>query len=240
MVALITGASGGIGGMCAYRAVRKGYKVAMVCHRGEASCQALAGDLRDLGGEVAVFCADITKKDDRERLVQQVTNLFGAPDVLINAAGIARRGVFLELADAATVVILDCDLTAQMLLSRLVLPGMIAKGGGSIVNVSSVWGMVGASCEVAYSAAKAGLIGFTKALAKEVAPAGVRVNAVAPGVTDTAMMHGYTDEEIREIKAAIPLGRMASALEIADGVWFLAESEFTTGQVLSSNGGSVI
>ncbi len=240
MVALITGASGGIGGMCAYRAALKGYKVAMVCRENEEKCRALADDLRALGKEVKVFRADITAREDRERLIDEVTSAYGVPDLLINAAGKARRGLFQEMSEEEIVSLIEVDLTAQMLLTRLALPGMIARGGGSIVNVSSVWGMVGASCEVVYSAAKAGLIGFTKALAKEVAPSGVRVNAVAPGATDTAMMADYTPEDLKLILSDIPIGRMASALEIADSVLFMAESEYTTGQVLSPNGGSVI
>ena len=240
MVALITGASGGIGGMCAYRAALKGYKVAMVCHTRKEKCVALADDLRALGKDVSVFCADIASAGDRERLVREVTASYGAPTLLINAAGVARRGLFQQMSEADIISLIETDLTAQMLLTRLVLPAMIAAGRGSVVNISSVWGITGASCEVAYSAAKAGLIGFTKALAKEVAPSGVRVNALAPGVTDTAMMADYSKEDLRLILADIPMGRMASALEIADSALFLAESEYITGQVLSPNGGSVI
>ena len=212
----------------------------MLYHRNRDACEKLAAKLSCYGGKIKSFGADITDAKQRARLIEQILDSFGGIDILINNAGSALYGLLQQNSEAEIEQVLNTDLTAQILLTRCALPSMIAAHAGSIVNVSSVWGLTGASCEAAYSAAKAGLIGFTKALAKELAPSGIRVNAVAPGVVDTQMMAYFTPEEKEAIREEIPLGRFARAEEIARSILFMAGQEYITGQVLSPNGGSVI
>ncbi len=237
---LITGASGAIGSMVAYQAALKKYNVVMTYHTRKDSCEEFAEQLRALGVKVLCLKLDICRADDRENVVQKTLETFGSIDVLINNAGCAAYGLFDAAQDSDVEQMIYSDLTAQMLLTKAVLPSMLSAHSGSIVNVSSIWGLVGAAGEVAYSAAKAGLIGFTKALAKEVAGGGVRVNAVAPGCVQSRMTEHFSAEEWAQICAQIPLGRPADALEIAKSILFLAEEGYTTGQVFSPNGGSVI
>ncbi len=237
---LITGASGAIGSMVAYKAALKKYNIVMVYHTRGDSCRKFAGHLEELGSKVYCIGADITDAEHRKTIVRETVEMFGGITVLINNAGAALYGLLQEQSDEEISHIIHTDLTAQMLLTKEVLPVMMARHHGSIVNVSSVWGIAGGSGEVAYSAAKAGMIGFTKALAKEVAGAGIRVNAVAPGCVHGRMMEHFSDEEISEICDRIPMGRFADALEIAESILFMAEHEYTTGQVLSPNGGMVI
>lgn len=237
---LITGASGAIGGMCAYRAAQGKHNIAMTYHTNRAACEELAEQLRAFGAEVICVGGDLRQGEDRERIVRTAIDAFGGIDILVNNAGCAGYGLFAQTTDFEIENMIATDLTASMLLCKAVLPYMTARHSGSIVNISSIWGIAGASGEVAYSAAKAGIIGFTKALAKEVAGAGVRVNCVAPGCVDSKMLAHFSPEEKQQIIDGIPLGRMGSALEIADSIAFLARQEFTTGQVFSPNGGSVI
>ena len=236
---LITGASGAVGGMVAYKAALKKYNIIMQYRTNEKACRELADQLAAFGARVRCVQADITVAEDRARLAAEA-EVFGGVDVLINNAGTALYGMFDENEDGKIERVICTDLTAQMLLTKAVLPQMYARREGSIVNISSVWGLTGAAAEVVYSAAKAGMIGFTKALAKEAASGGVRVNCVAPGCIMSAMTAHFTQEEIADICAGIPMGRFSDALEIAESVLFIAEQSYTTGQVFSPNGGMVI
>ena len=236
---LITGATGAIGGMVAYKAALKKYNIIMQYRTNEKACKELGEQLEGFGIRVKCVQADITKAEDRARLVAEAQE-FGGVNVLVNNAGTCLYGMFDESEEAAVEETVNTDLTAQMLLTKAVLPAMYARREGSIVNVSSVWGLTGGAGEVVYSAAKAGLIGFTKALAKEAASGGVRVNCVAPGCVKSAMTAHFTREEIAEICEAIPMGRFGDALEIAESILFIAEQTYTTGQVFSPNGGMVI
>ncbi len=236
---LITGASGAIGGMVAYKAALKKYNIIMQYHTGEKVCRELAAQLEQFGARVTCVGADITKADGRAALVNSAKE-FGGVDVLVNNAGCALYGLFDQTEDKCIEETVYTDLTAQMLLTKALLPMMLAKHEGSIVNISSIWGLTGGAGEVAYSAAKAGIIGFTKALAKEVAGGGIRVNCVAPGCVSSRMTAHFTKEEVQDICAQIPLGRFADALEIAESILFIAEQGYTTGQVFSPNGGMVI
>lgn len=237
---LITGASGAIGSMTAYKAALKKYNIVMHYHTAKDKCEQLAEQLRALGAGVICVGADITKADQRAALVRTAKEAFGGIDVLINNAGQALYGMFDAQSDEAIEQMVATDLTAQMLLTKAILPMMYSAHSGSVVNVSSVWGISGAAGEVAYSTAKAGLIGFTKALAKEAAGGGVRVNCVAPGCVKSRMTEHFSEEEIADICENIPLGRFGDALEIAESILFIAEQEYTTGQVFSPNGGMVI
>lgn len=236
---LITGASGAIGGMVAYKAALKKYNIIMQYHHNEKACKELAEQLQAFGVRVKCVCADITKADDRAVLVSAADE-FGGVDVLVNNAGSALYGLFDQIEDHLIEQTVYTDLTSQMLLTKAVLPMMLSKHEGSIVNVSSVWGLTGGAGEVAYSAAKAGMIGFTKALAKEVAGGSVRVNCVAPGCVSSRMTAHFTEQEVADICKQIPLGRFGDALEIAESILFIAEQSYTTGQVFSPNGGMVI
>jgi 3-oxoacyl-[acyl-carrier protein] reductase len=175
-------------------------------------------------------------------MISDIKSRFGSVDILINNAGIAESQLFSDVSENDFDRMVDVHLKGAFNCTQAVLDHMIDKKSGRIINISSIWGIAGASCEVVYSMVKAGLIGFTKALAKELAPSGINVNALAPGVVDTDMMSGFTPEEKNEIANDIPLGRFASPQEIAKVALFLAESggDYITGQVISPNGGMVI
>lgn len=237
---VITGGSGAIGSMCARAAAQKGWDVVLTYHKNKNKCLDFAEQLKGFGGRIIAVEADITDAHDRKALLETVKSQPGGVDILVNNAGQSLYGLLQQTSEEEIERIIQTDLTAQILLTRLFLPDMIAAKSGSIVNISSIWGLTGASCEAVYSAAKAGIIGFTKALAKEVAPCGIRVNAVAPGVVDSAMMERFSASEKKEICDDIPLGRFAHAAEIAESILFMAGQEYITGQVLSPNGGSVI
>ena len=228
--ALITGGTGAIGSMTAYLAVRQGWKVIFGYHQNKEAAEDLLEDLLALGGEVEAVQGDLTKGEDRAALVARA----GKIDLLVNNFGAAHYREFTQETDASLEEVLQQNLLSHMALTRLALPQMLAAHQGAIINISSVWGQTGGSCEVAYSAAKAGLIGFTKALAKELAPSGITVNCVSPGCVESKMLAGLDHEALKEM---IPTGKLCSGLDIAKCILFLAEQEQITGQVLSPNGG---
>jgi 3-oxoacyl-[acyl-carrier protein] reductase len=158
-------------------------------------------------------------------------------DLLINNAGISQIKMFQDISELDWYKMMDVHLTGSFYFTQAFLPGMISRKSGCVINISSVWGVVGASCEVHYSTAKAGLIGFTKALAKEVGPCGVRVNCIAPGVIAGNMNRGFSEEEIGDLRENTPLGRLGTAKEVAVAALYLAGAEFVTGQVLGVDGG---
>lgn len=231
--AVITGGTGAIGSMTAYLAVQKGYKVVLAFRQNEAAARQLLEDLAALGGEVQAVRGDLTQEADRQALAEKA----GPADLLVNNFGVPRYREFTQETPESITQVLNENLLAHMALTRLFLPGMLRKKQGAVINISSIWGQTGGSCEVAYSAAKAGLIGFTKALAKELAPSGVTVNCVAPGCVESRMLEGLDREAL---KAQIPTGRLCSGLDVARCILFLAEQEQVTGQVLAPNGGQYI
>lgn len=233
---VITGGSGAIGSMTAYLGVRKGYQVVLAYHQNQKAAQNLKEDLEQMGGKLLLVQGDLTKEEDRARLIK-VAETFGGIDVLVNNFGVARYSLFAEETAKTIAQVLETNLLSHMALTRLALPAMLAKKSGAIINISSVWGQTGGSCEVAYSAAKAGLIGFTKALAKELAPSGITVNCVAPGCVESKML-GELDREA--LKEMIPTGKFTTGLDVAQSILFLAEQEQITGQVLAPNGGLYI
>lgn len=230
----VTGGSRGIGAAIVRRASGK-YNVCFTFNKGKDSAEQLEKELGGLG-VVAVQC-DVRDEKSVKNAVEFARKRFGKIDILVNNAGISKSGLVIDLDEKTWDDVFNVNAKGVFLTSKAVLPDMLSRGSGAIVNVSSIWGEQGASCEAAYSASKAAVEGFTKALAKEVAPMGVRVNAVAPGAVDTDMMKCYTQDEIKAICDEIPLGRLARPEEIADAVLFLAESEYITGTVLSVNGG---
>lgn len=236
-VAVVTGGARGIGAAVCRRLAADGYRVAVNYCTSRGQAEALAAEIRGMA-----VCADVSQEDEVARLFDAVRAGFGEPELLVCNAGIAADGLITEMTLAEWRALFAVNMDAAFLCCRAALPAMIRAQHGCIVTVSSMWGQVGASCEVAYSATKAALIGFTKALAKEVAPSDVRVNCVAPGCVATDMMRGYSAADIRALEAETPLGRLGQVGEIADAVAFLASdaAAFITGQVLGVNGGFVI
>lgn len=183
-------------------------------------------------------CCDISDWGAASSAVSEILRDYGHIDILVNNAGISLIKPFLDTSYEEWRQMIDIDLTGVFNMTRAVAPSMVSRKSGAVVNISSVWGVHGASCEVAYSAAKAGVIGFTKALAKELGPSGITVNAIAPGVIDSPMNSAHlTPEELSELAEDTPLGRLGQAAEVAKAVRAVAENRFITGQVLGVDGG---
>ncbi|MGI5972859.1 MAG: elongation factor P 5-aminopentanone reductase [Oscillospiraceae bacterium] len=235
--ALVTGGSRGIGAAVARRLAADGYRVAVNYHFARAQAEALAEEL----GGIAVQ-ADVSDSAQVQKMVDTVLEKFCQLDILVCNAGVAWQGLLQDMRDEEWRKVLGTDLDGVFFCCRAVLPHMIGQKSGKIVTMSSMWGQVGASCEAAYSAAKAGVIGLTRALAKEVGPSGISVNCVAPGVIDTEMNQKLGPEALAELAEETPLGRLGTAADIAGCVSFLCSpaADFVTGQVLSANGGLVI
>lgn len=231
---IITGGSGAIGSMTAYWAVRQGWQVVLAYHKNEAAAKNLLEDLTALGGKVHLFQGDLCKEQARQELINFALEQCGSIDLLVNNFGAAHYKEFSEETAASIDAVLQTNLLSHMALTRLLLPHLLSKKSGAIINISSVWGQAGGACEVSYSAAKAGLIGFTKALAKELAPSGITVNCVAPGIVESKMLQ---DLDREELKKSVPTGALCSGLDVAKAILFLAEQEQITGQVLAPNGG---
>lgn len=236
---LITGASGGIGGAAAAQFARAGYNVVLGCGSHAEIAQALSSALNCEGLQTAAVQADLSEPGSARFLVSKAVELFGGIDVLVNCAGISRIGLCTELSPADWHAVMSVNLDAVFFCSQEAAKRMIARQSGCIINISSVWGVAGASCEVAYSASKAALIGLTKAMAKELGPSGIRVNCVAPGVIDTAMNAALTQDALTALCGQTPLGRLGTPDETARAIMFLAseEASFITGQVLGVDGG---
>lgn len=238
--ALVTGASGGIGRAVALELARRGWGVALQYRRNQQAAQKLEEEILKLGGNAKIYRADLTEEAQVEALFSAAEKDFGFLEGLVNNAGSAWKGLFTDMTLQDWQGVMDADLTSVFLCCRRALPAMIRQKRGSIVNVSSMWGQVGASCEAAYSAAKAGVIGLTKALAKEEGPSGVRVNCLAPGVIDTPMNGDLSPEDLDALREETPLERIGTPEETGKAAAFLLEQEFLTGQVLGLNGGLVI
>ncbi len=240
--ALITGASRGIGRATALCLAANGYAVAVNYNTDKAAAEAVCAEIMAGGGRAVAFKADIGEEAAAIELCRAAEAELGAIDLLVNNAGVAAAGFF----DACTYQqwrrIFAVNVDGAFFCSRAVLPGMIHRKSGNIINISSIWGIVGASCEVAYSASKGALIAMTKALAKEVGPSGIRVNCVAPGVIDTDMNANLDEAAMCELAEETPLGVIGTPEDIAEAVVFLAseKSRFVTGQVISPNGGFII
>ncbi len=237
---LVTGASGGIGRAIALELARRGWSVALQYRRNQQAAEELEREILRLGGSGKAYQADLTDEAQVEDLFAAAERDLGFLEGLVNNAGSAWKGLFTDMTLADWRGVMDADLTSMFLCCRRALPSMIRQKRGSIVNVSSMWGQVGASCEAAYSAAKAGVIGLTKALAKEEGPSGVRVNCLAPGVIDTPMNGDLSQEDLEALREETPLERIGTPEETAKAAAFLLEQEFLTGQVLGLNGGLVI
>ena len=240
---LITGASRGIGAACARRFARDGWKVAVHYYKSEAEALALAEELRAAGAEAVPVRGDLSDPAQAARAVETAQQALGHLDALVCNAGVALPVQLLtDTTDDQWRRVMGTDLDGVFFTLRAAIPGMVSRKRGAIVTVSSMWGVTGGSCEAPYSAAKAGVIGLTKALAKELGPSGIRVNCVAPGAIETDMTAFLTPEDRAALAGEAPLGRMGTPEEVAEAVRFLAgeEARFITGQVLRVDGGMVI
>ncbi len=240
--ALITGASRGIGRAIAHQLGQDGYAVAVNCHSHIEQARTLCRELTQQGIRAAVFPCDVGEPTAVQEMAHAIRETLGPVSVLVNNAGIAQQKLFTELTQEDWRRMMAVHVDGVFYTCRAFLPEMIRRHSGAIVNISSMWGQTGGSCEVHYSAAKAAVIGLTKALAKEVGPSGVRVNCVAPGVISTDMLGDLSAETLAELEQEAPLCRLGTPQDIAQAVSFLVSerASFITGQVLAPNGGMVI
>ena len=239
---LITGASRGIGAATARLFARKGWSVGINYRQSADRADALAAELRGLGASVGLYPADVSDRVQVDKMIAAFLADFGQIDALVCSAGIARQELFSDITLASWREIMAVNLDGVFHCCQAVLPDMLHQKAGKIVTLSSMWGQVGGSCEVAYSAAKAGVIGLTRALAKELGPSGINVNCVAPGVIDTEMNRNLSREDKAALAEETPLERLGTPEDVANAIWFLVSEagDFFTGQVLAPNGGFVI
>jgi len=239
---LVTGSSRGIGKEIAILFAKNNYNVAINYFNNENSAENLCQQLQELHCNVIKVQADVSNREQVEIMVNKVYNQFGDIDILVNNAGIAQQRLFTEISNSDWDKMFDVNVKGVFNCCQCVLPNMIQNKQGKIINISSVWGITGSSCEVHYSASKAAVIGLTKALAKEVGLSNIQVNCVAPGVINTDMNSSLDSNTIQELKEQTPLGVIGSPIDIAEMVLFLAsdKANFITGQIISPNGGFLI
>ncbi len=239
-VVLVTGSSRGIGAEIAVKAAAEGARVAVHYHRSRDGADRTLARAREAGAEAEAFAADLAEGDAAEGLVEQAIARFGRVDALVNNAGLTQVGPFLDIEPSDWEAVIRTDLTAAFHTCRAALPSMLERGNGAIVNIASRLGQMGIAETAAYSAAKAGLIGLTRSLAREFGPRGIRVNAVAPGVTITEMTTELVDSEEGQRRLRdMPLGRFGRADEVADAAIFLLSDRASLflGQTLNPNAG---
>ncbi|MCQ2485725.1 MAG: SDR family oxidoreductase [Clostridia bacterium] len=236
--AVITGSARGIGAATAALFADMGYNVVINYNTSEAEAAALA---ESLGEKAIAVQSDVSTPEGAKYLFGEAKKHFGSVDVLVNNAGVAQQKLFTDITQADYDRMFDCNVRSVFNCCQCALPDMIHNKYGRIINISSMWGVVGASCEVHYSASKAAVIGMTKALAREVAPSGITVNCIAPGVIDTPMNKGFDEETMNQLREETPVGRIGTPQDIARAVAFFADSanSFITGQILGVDGGFI-
>ena len=237
---IVTGGAGGIGSAVVRKFHNEGYNVVIGCNSSLKRAEDLAAEIvADSGSAIAVR-SDLSTADGCKNLVDAAIRRYGRIDVLVNNCGKSLYGLFIDETEHSVRDCFDVNVMSTVFCSQYAINDMLKRKCGVIVNVSSMWGITGASMEAVYSASKAAVIGLTKALAKEYAPSGIRVNSVAPGATKTAMMESFSKEDTELIEEDIPLGRMALPEEIADAIYFAASNTYLTGEIINVSGGSVV
>lgn len=237
---IVTGGSRGIGAAIVKELAKKDYNMILNYNNSEKQAKQIQKELLEKNIKIEIFKADVSKRADVKKLIKFTLEKFDTIDVLVNNAGIDQVKMFMDITDEDWNKMIQTNLNSVFYCTQEILPTMIHNKNGNIINISSIWGITGASCEVHYSVAKAGIDGMTKALAKELGPSNIRVNSIAPGAILTDMNSGYTNEEIKDMESQIPLGRLGNSIEIAKCVNWLIEDNYTTGQIISPNGGWVI
>ncbi|GAC1659709.1 MAG: 3-oxoacyl-[acyl-carrier-protein] reductase [Acidobacteriaceae bacterium] len=237
-VALVTGASQGIGRACAQVLAAAGHKVALAA-RNEEKLAAVVNEIREAGGDAQAFTMNVSSEEQIKAGVKAIQGQLGKLDILVNNAGLTRDGLMMRMKRADWDDVIATNLTAAFLLIQAAMPGMLKQRWGRIINITSVVGQTGQAGQVNYASSKAGLIGLTMSVARELASRNITCNAIAPGFIETAMTHGLSDEQKKAILQQVPLGRYGSDMDIAHAVNFLASEEagYITGHTLAVNGG---
>ena len=241
---LVTGASRGIGRAIAVIFAKNGYNVAINYNKSRGQAKELVMNLQEQGvpkDNLYLIRADISRTEEVSHMIARTIKNFGKIDILVNNAGVAWTGLLTDMTETEWDEIFNTNIKAMFSACRLVLPDMIRRKAGKIINISSMWGQVGASCEVAYAASKGAVDAFTKALAKEVGPSGITVNAISPGVIDTEINGHLTEHEMTDLKEETPLEKIGKPEDVAEVALFLAsqKADFITGQIIPVNGGFV-
>ena len=236
-VAIVTGGAKGIGAEIVRTLAENGYIVILNYNNSKVQAEELKNEMLQRGFNIEVVKADVSNRNEVNSLIEFAIKKFKKIDILVNNAGISLEGLFTDVSEEMWQKIINVNLNSVFNCTQEVLKYMIKEKSGRIINISSIWGETGASCEVAYSTTKAAINGMTKALAKEVGLSNIRVNAIAPGIINTDMNSRLSYEELEQIKEQIPLNRIGNTKDIARCVKWLVEDEYTTGQIISINGG---
>lgn len=236
-IIIVTGSSRGIGREIAKGLALKGYQIIANYNKSEKQAIELKEELEKENIKIDIFKADVSKRKEAQELVEYTINKYGKIDVLINNAGISQIKEFTQITDEDWNNMINTNLNSVFYMTQEACKNMIHNKKGCIINISSIWGVVGASCEVHYSVSKAGIDAMTKSLAKEMGPSNIRINSIAPGIIDTEMNRNLSKEKINNIKEEIPLEKIGKAQDIEKCIEWLIEDEYTTGQVISINGG---
>lgn len=241
-VAIVTGASRGIGKAIALAFAKEGAKVLIHYKTRKQEAEKVYEEILKNGGEALIFSAEVSNRSSIDEMIKYAVSRWGRIDILVNNAGISNYKLFIDMTIQDWNEMIETHVTGTFHCTQSALRYMLQNHSGTIINISSIWGEVGASCEVHYSTAKGAIIAFTKALAKEMGPSGIYVNCITPGVIDTEMLQDLSPEDIQNLKDETPLGRIGSVEDVATLAVFLAskDASFITGQVISPNGGFVI